>query len=46
MTSLARKLQKIFATNATSDVRNFGGLAAGSISYSQDPDVIQSLGAF
>ena len=46
MTSLVRKLQKIFATSATSDVRNFGGLAAGSMSYSQDPDVIQSLGAF
>ncbi len=47
MTSLARKLQKIFASSATSDVRAFGKLAAGgTIIYSQDPDVIQSLGAF
>jgi hypothetical protein len=45
--SLARKLQKVFASSASNDVRAFGKLAAGgTISYSQDPDVIQSLSAF
>lgn len=48
MASLARKLQKLFAgaVSPANTVRNFGGLAANSLNYSNDPDVIQSLAAF
>ena len=48
MANLARKLQQIFAgaVSAANTVRNFGGLAANSLNYSDDPDVIQSGSAF
>lgn len=44
MANLARKIMKIFGSNAGTNQRGvFGSLAAGSTAYSTDPETIQSL---
>lgn len=47
MSKIARKLAKIFGETAgAQQIGQFGSFAAGSVAYSTDPDVIQSLGNY
>lgn len=49
MSKLTRAYQRIFGTNATlgvGGIEQFGSLAAGSINYTNDPALLQSLSQF